>query len=162
MPLTAAHSSSSLSDPSLARAGASRSMGSTRLLQVEQVLLDGAGLGASAKLQRPAWMVSPLPRRHAGRQRVSQSAKRLLAPAAALLWQSVTRQAARGPWAAQQRPQCLRSLMQLRVQLQVVQAMQRLGKQVSLPPLGLITAAALRVSVCCSHETCAGCGRLGL
>ena len=101
MPRTAACPSSSLTYPSLARASASRSMGSSRLLQVEQVLLVGAGQGPSAKPKRLPCLMHLLPRRHARVQRVSQSAKRLLAPAGALLW---TRQAARGSWAAQQRP----------------------------------------------------------
>ena len=108
----------------------SRSMGSSMLPQREQVLLRGAGLGPSAKLQRPAcW--TPLPARRPARvQTLSQPASRLLAPARAH-WQCVTRQAARGLCATPRQPQCPGRRMQLRVQQQVFQAVERLGKQVS-------------------------------
>ena len=127
MPLTAAHLSRSLSNPSMliriARTGTSRSMGSSMLPQREQVLLRGAGLGPSAKLQRPAcW--TPLPARRPARvQTLSQPASRLLAPARALSGQTATRQAARGLWAATRQPQCRDWRMQLRGQLQVIQTM---------------------------------------
>ena len=130
MPLTAARPSRSLSNPSIARAGASRSMGGSMLPQREQVLLHGAGLGPSAKLQRLAYL-TPLPaRRPARMQTLSQPASRLLAPAR-VHWQSVARQAARGLCGTPRQPQCPGRWMQLRVQQQVFQAMERLGKQVS-------------------------------
>ena len=134
MPLTAARPSSSLSNPSLARAGAGRSMGSRRLPLVEQVLVVGAGLGPSATRQRPVWTSSPLPERHSRWQRVSQSAKHLLVPGGFAFAAECDQAGSRRPLAPQQR-HWLRSLLQLRVQLQVVQAMQRLGQNVrGLPP----------------------------